>query len=166
MRTSYAFLLSVSALGLTGCGRQISAPSLMPRPIEKQPVDMPVSAAAEAAMPADPALQAQLARQVAAAEAGDRDFVTQSAVAGKAVDGAAGAARGSEAWVQAQEAVTALEMSRVVVRDAAAAVDGLRNDPANASTGNRAAIDAAAARISEIEKSEAATVAALTAKLG
>jgi hypothetical protein len=137
----------------------------MPRAVEKQPIDMPVSEPVERQSPADPALQAALAKQVAAAEAGDKAFEAQRASAEAAVARAAGAAQGSEAWVQAQEAITALETPRTAVRDAAAAIDALR-DPAKASTGNRAAIDAAAARVSEIERAETEKVAALSAKLG
>lgn len=138
----------------------------MPRAVEKQPIDMPVSEPVERESPADPTLQAALAKQVAAAEKGDRDFGTQHAVAEKAVTAVAGAAQGSEAWVQAQEAITALEASRALVRDAANAIEALRDNPAYASTGNRAAIDAAAARVSEIERVETEKVAALSAKLG
>jgi hypothetical protein len=52
------------------------------------------------------------------------------------------------------------------VRDAAAAIDALRDDPANGTSGNRTAIDTAAKHVADIEQSEAETVAALTAKLG
>ena len=138
----------------------------MPRAVEKQPIEMPVSEATEPESPADPALQAALAKQVAAAEAGDKIFANQRATAEAAIAKAAGAAPGSEDWIQAQETITALETARTAARDAAAAIDALRSEPANASTGNRAAIDAAAAKVEAIEQGESAAVAALTAKLG
>ena len=165
MRTAHTALLAAAFLSLAGCASRTSAPSLMPRAVEKQPIDMPVAEPVERESPADPALRAALAKQIAAAEAGDRDFGTQRVAAEKAVAAAAGTAQGSEAWVQAQEAITALETPRTAVRDAAAAIDALR-DPARASTGNRAAIDAAAARVGEIERAETEAVAALSAKLG
>ena len=166
MRIVPALLLSAAALSLAGCAHPIGAPSLMPRAVEKQPIDMPVSEPVERESPADPVLQAALAKQVAAAEAGDKDFMAQRDIAEKAVAAAAGTAQGSEAWVQAQEAITALEPSRMAVRDAASAIEALRDDPAHASTGNRAAIDAAAARVNEIGRAETEKVTALSAKLG
>jgi hypothetical protein len=159
-------LLSAAALSLAGCGAQVSAPSLMPRAVEKQPIDMPVTDAIEADTPVDPALRAKIAEQLAAGQAGDRAFAAQRAETEKAVARAAGAAQGSEPWIAAQEAVTALTALRAPVRDAAAAIDALRDDPANAAPGNRAAIDAAAAEMTALETKEADAVAALNKALG
>jgi len=166
VRSFHAFLLFAAACSLSGCGSQVSAPSLLPRAVEKQPIDMPVSEPVERETPADPALQAEIAKQTAAAEAGDKAFAEQLAAAEAAVARAAGTTPGGELWVQAQQKVTALETARVPVRDAAGAIDALRLEPANAGTGNRAAIDAAAARVGALEKAEMNAVAALTAKLG
>lgn len=165
MRCPLILLLIAVPIALAGCAAQTGAPSLMPRAVEKQPIEMPVSEATEQQSPADPALQAALARQIAAAEAGDKTFADQRALADTAIARAGKASPGSEGWIQAQEAITALETARIAVRDAAAAIDALRTDPANASTGNRAAIDAAAARVDAIEQAQTATVAALIAKL-
>ena len=159
-------LILVLLLSLAGCAPPVGAPSLMPRAVEKQPIEMPVSEAVEPETPADPALQTELAKQIAAAEAGDKAFADQRAAADAAIAKAAGAAPGSENWIQAQETITALETARMAAREAAAAIDALRGEPANASTGNRAAIDAAAAKVDAIEQAESAAVAALTAKLG
>jgi len=166
VRIPHTLLISAATLALVACGSQVPAPSLMPRAVEKQPIDMPLSEATERETPVDAALQAQIATQLATAEAGDRKFAEQRAVADAAIARAAGAKPGEENWVQAQEAITALETARTAVRDAAAAIDALRLDPANASTGNRAAIDAAATQVDGILRAEASTVAALTAKLG
>jgi hypothetical protein len=160
------FLISAAALSLAGCGSQVSAPTLMPRAVEKQPIDLPVSEAVERETPADPALQTELSKQMAAAEAGDKAFMEQRAATEIAVTRAAGAAPGGEDWVQAQEGITSLETARTAVRDAAVAVDALRSNPAYAGTGSRAAIDAAAAKVDEMDKAEAAAIAALAAKLG
>ena len=166
MRIFHTLLISTAVLTLAGCGAEVDAPSLLPRAVEKQPIDMPVAEAREVHTPADPALQAAIARQIEAAEAGDKEFAARRGAAEDAVTRAAGQAQGSELWVQAQEAVTALESARTAVRDAAAAIDALRDDPANAATGNREAIDAAAKQVAGIEDAETAAVAALTARLG
>jgi hypothetical protein len=163
---THIILLSAAALVLAGCSHEVSAPSLLPRAVEKQPIDMPVTDAVEADTPVDPALQAKIAAQLAAAQAGDRAFTAQQAETEKAVARAAGAGQGSDAWVEAQEAVTALAATRAAVRDAAAAIDALRDDPANAAPGNRAAIDAAVTAVTALETREADAVAALNKKLG
>jgi len=166
VRSIQAFLISAAALALSACGAEVQAPSLMPRAVEKQPIDMPVAEASETQTPLDPRLQAAIAKQIEAAQAGDRDFTARRATAETAVAKAAGKPQGSEEWVQAQEAVTALETARGAVHDAAAAIEALRDDPANRTSGNREAIDAATKQVGAIEASEAAAVAALTAKLG
>ncbi len=158
--------MPLAALALAGCGPGVTAPSLMPRAVEKQPIDMPATSATEQESTAPSALTAQIATLVKAAEAGDAAFATQRAQAEKAVVAGAGAGQGSEAWVAAQEAVSALEAARAPVRDAAAQLDTLRQDPVNATTGGRAAIDAAAARMTQIDDAESAALATLVAKLG
>ena len=66
----------------------------------------------------------------------------------------------------AQQALSALDTARGPVRDSVAAIDAMRSEPANAASGNRAAIDAAAATIEALDDAEAASVAALSARLG
>jgi len=166
VRIASALLISAAALALGACGAEVQAPSLMPRAVEKQSIDMPVAEASEMQTPVSPVLQAAVAKQVEAAQAGDREFVARRAAAEEAVAKGAGKPQGSEEWVQAQEAVTALETARTAVRDAAAAIEALRDDPANGTSGNRAAIDAASKQVGAIIDNEAAVVAALTAKLG
>jgi len=127
---------------------------------------MPVEQASEPEGPADPGILAALAKQIDAAQAGDKAFAERSKAAESAVAKAAGKTQGSEEWVQAQEAITALESARAAVRDAAAAIDALRDDPASAAPGNRTAIDTAAKQVSAIENAQSAAVAALAGKLG
>jgi hypothetical protein len=62
--------------------------------------------------------------------------------------------------------VTALASAHAAVRDAAAAIDALRDDPANAAPGNRTAIDAAATEVTALDNKEVDAVAALNKKLG
>jgi hypothetical protein len=138
----------------------------MPRPVEKQPIAMPVESSVEAETVPDAGVTTRLASLIAAAEAGDKAFEAQHVRTETAVAHSAGAEPGSDAWVEAQEAVTALESARTTVRDVAAKIDALRHDPANAAPGNRSAIDAAAARVGAIEAAQDKVVAALNARLG
>jgi len=166
VRITLILLLSAAACSLAGCGAQVSAPSLLPRVVERQPIDMPVATAIEADTPVDPALQTKIVEQIAKAQAGNTAFNAQRAEVEKMVARAAGAKQGSDAWVEAQEALTALESARIAVRAAAAAIDTLRDDPANAAPGNRAAIDAAAADMTRLEETQTAIVVGLNKRLG
>ena len=147
-----AFCLVFAGAGCTGGA--IDAPSLALRPVETQAI-LPPDEAAEPGTAADPALLKQVAAILAGAEAADRDYRTMAVREGAAIARGRNAAEGSEAWITAQEASSALEAARGAVRDAAAAIDGMRVDPANAGPGARAAIDAASTRLAAIEASEA-----------
>ncbi len=165
MRT-LSLLVATAGLGLlSACGPQVNAPSLAPRPVEKLPIALPAEVS-EPAVPADPDLADRIAPLVAQAQAGDQAFARQRGATDAAVAKAAGAGQGSEAWIVAQQALSALDTARGPVRDAAASIDAMRAEPANAGSGNRAAIDAAAATIEALDDAEAAAVAALSAKLG
>jgi hypothetical protein len=153
------------AVACAGCVHPIAAPSLAPRPVERQPILDPAPTS-ESVVPANPALAGRLAVLTGQADAGERAFATARTDAERAVGRATGAAAGSEAWVAAQQALTALDAARGTARDAAAAVEELRADPANAGPADRAAVDAAAARIDAISDAQAATAAALAARLG
>ena len=154
-----------AALVLAGCGPEVSAPSLAPRAVEKQPIELPVPAPSEQETAVDPSLGARLQPLLAKAEGGQRDFERQRAEADAAVGRAAGATPGDEAWIVAQQALSALDATRGAAHDAAAEVDALRRDPAFAGTGSRAAIDAAATEIAAIADAQATAFAALQARL-
>ena len=165
MRT---LLLPLAAAGLallSGCGPQVHAPSLAPRPVEKLPIQLPAEAS-EPAVPTDPDLAARINPLMAQAQAGDQAFARQRVETEAAVARAVGAEQGGEAWIAAQQALSALDTARGPVRDASASIDAMRAEPANAGSGNRAAIDVAAKAIELLDDAEAAVVAALTAKLG
>ncbi len=147
------------------CSGQVTVPSLMPRPVERQSIDMPASSPSEADSVADAALQEAVAGHVARARKADQDFAAQRSRTEAAVARAARVPAGADAWVEAQQAISALENARAPLRDEAAAIDALRDDPANAAPGNRAAIDAAAAQVAALEQAEAAAIAALGARL-
>jgi hypothetical protein len=155
-------LLILPVLLVSGC-TAVDAPSLSPRPAEKLPVDPPAPYA-EAAEPVDPALAGRLAPIVAQAEEGHRGFTAARQAAEKAA--AAAGKSGSESWIVAQQALSALDATRGPVQQAESALDAIRVDPAYAGPGNRAAIDAAGTRIQALVDEESSVMAGLATKLG
>lgn len=116
--------LSVS---LAGCAESGGVyPSLAPRPIERVSIEEPVTAPDRSAPPvADPAVDAGVATQLAAAEAADRQFTTELAATRRAVSAAAGKPAESEAWVAAQQALSRLDQRRGAVSSALANLDAM-----------------------------------------
>ena len=165
MRRPFLLVPLAGLASLSACGPQVYAPSLAPRPVEKQPVELPAeSSAPEASL--DPALPPRLAPLVAAAQAGDRAFAHQHEITEPLVAKAAGTEAGNEAWVTAQQALSALDTTRGPVRDAAATIEAIRHEPAHAGAADQNAIDKAAKAIEAIDTAESAMMAALAAKLG
>lgn len=151
-------------LALSACGAQVRAPSLAPRPGEARGVDLP-DPEREAETPLDQAIAARLADLGAAAEAGDQAFAAARGMAERAVAAAADAPPGTERWTTAQQALSTLEVARGSVREAAAGIAALRQEPGAAGTGTRSAIDAAAARVEAIEAMQAQVASALAGRL-
>jgi hypothetical protein len=134
-----------AALALASCQTPADPPSLLPRAIERQqtfatPVPVPV-----VGQPADAALVAQLARLIADARAGDADFAAIERANASALAAGARAASGSEAWISAEMARSALEVARQKSANALADIDSL----AVART-EQASRDAATAGLNEI----------------
>lgn len=156
---------------LPACKPMDSAyPSLAKRPIEAQAVPQ-VAPATASDQPAADALDAQSQARVDAAEsasqAADHDF--QAALpAARAMVSKAGEA-GSEPWVQAQQAVSALEADRARGRSGLADLDQLARDllasQDPAKLGRAPAVTAAAARIQARNDAQSATLSDLEAKL-
>ena len=157
-------LVLCGCLAAGGCG-PVSAPSLAPRAVERRAIELP-AAASEPDVGVDPALAGRIAPLVDAAVAGDAGFALARRRTDAAVARAAHAPPGSEAWTVAQQELSALEGQRGPARDAAAAIEALRQEPAYAAPASRAAIDAAARRIEAIDQAQAAALAALSARLG
>jgi predicted small lipoprotein YifL len=151
-------------LALAGCAAPISAPPLEKRAVEAQPVLLP-EGAREPAAPVDPAIQARLDAIEGQAADDHRRFGEARQATTRVVRAAAGLAPGAEGWTAAQQAVSALESTRGPLRAAQQAVEQLRVDPVAAGSGSRAAIEATAARIAQMDGEEAAAVAALAAAL-
>jgi hypothetical protein len=165
MRFGIWFLLGPAVAACLGaCRGDIAAPSLAPRPVERMPILDPVPAS-EPASEASPALAARLSAIQARADAAGGDFERARSVAATSVARAAGASAGDEAWIDAQQALSALEAARAPLQAQAAALDDLRNDPANAGPADREAIERASARIEAIASEQARALADLNARL-
>ena len=124
-------LLPSLALFLSGCAQTLTGyPSLAKRAVENAPVAEPV--AAPAPVEADPALQAQVDRLSAQAQAGSAAFDKAWPAADRAARAAAGAAVSSELWVAAQLAISALEAARNDSVSALASLDTLYVERSNA----------------------------------
>jgi len=152
----------LAILSIGGC-TAVDAPSLAPRAVEKVPIEAPEPYVEETGA-ADPALAARLAPLVAQAEAGHRDFTAARQDVEKAV--AAAGPSGSESWILAQQALSALDGKRVALQDVGTKVDAIRLEPANAAPGNRQAIEDASARIQALVDDEATTMQRLAGTLG
>ena len=149
---------------LAACAPTSRAPSLAPRPIESLDRDEPAAATPAAptgAAPADPALTRRYAAIVAAAHDGDAAFQRDERAARAAVARATRAAIGSEAWVSAQQEVTALETTRGPVTQALVALD----DERTSGTFDEAGLDAAVAEVVAIDTRQRAALAELTRML-
>jgi hypothetical protein len=122
-RLARTWILIAGAATLAACSDSGGYPSLAPRSIEQgQPGD---AAPAAPALPADSALDAEVATMAAQAEKGHADFTRVAAESCAAIARGAKAETGSEPWIAAQQALSALEAARAPVLAAAASLDRL-----------------------------------------
>jgi hypothetical protein len=158
-----AFALFAVAL-LAGCAESPGAyPSLAPRPIERTAIEEPAVTPAETAPPiADPAQNADVAAQLAAAEAAQAQFAAELEPARKAIAVAAGQAVGSEAWVVAQQALSRLDQRRGPVTAALANLDAMLVASGGAPS---VALGNAWARVARIDEGQRNAWNALAARL-
>jgi hypothetical protein len=159
-------LALVLAVPLAACAAATEAPSLSPRPAESIDPRLPVPEPPSSSTPS-PALVQQLEALVNQAIAGDQAFAP---LASRADDLAIAAGeKESESWIAAQTALSAAVAARAPVAAAVADIDALGAQRIKALGGIGAAdlkaIDAAAARVAEIDSREAAAIAAAQAKL-
>lgn len=138
-------------------------PSLAPRAAERIDPRLPVEGPALPAA-ADPALAGQLAGLVADARQGDAAF--QAELPGTRAAVSAAGPNGSESWIAAQQALSALESLSAPAAKAAGDIDELASERA-ASLGptDLAALQAAASEIHAIAEREAAAIAELGAMI-
>lgn len=119
--TTLAALLAFGGLDAHAATTMRGYPSLAKRPIEDQPEAPPVESVAPAPV-ADPALVPEAARLVAQGRAGVTAFDKDVSGTRQAVSRARGTRVSSEAWVQAQVELSALDAVRY---DSVAALAGL-----------------------------------------
>jgi hypothetical protein len=159
------FLLLVPAFGLlSGCQAVADAPSLAPRPAERQPILDPAPAS-EPDSTLDPALRQRLAAILSASEEANVTFERARSDAETAVGKAEGRPEGDDAWVTAQQALSGLEAARAPMQAQVTALAELRGNPDYAARANRDAIDVAESRVSLLDDAQSASLQALAQRL-
>jgi hypothetical protein len=149
---------------LFGCHAVADAPSLAPRPAERQPVLDPAQAS-EPDSTLDPALRERLAAILSAGEEANDVFERARAEADAAVTKAQGRPEGDDSWVAAQQALSALEAARAPMQAQVAALAELRVNPDYAARANRDAIDVADQRIGVLNDAQSTAFQALAQRL-
>jgi hypothetical protein len=141
-------------------------PSLAPRAAEAIDPRVPIPIEVRVG-PADANLTAHLAALVDQAQAGDAAFSDAAATAER-LAATAGSSQ-SESWVAAQQALSAAQAARGPTTRALGDIDGLAatalEQRGGIPAGNLAAIQAAAARISEITRRQVERLDAIEARL-
>jgi len=170
MRLSLALPVTILAITLTtlgACAGPNAPPSLLPRAAEKIDPRVPVERPAND-RPVNGALAAQLAALVRQAHAGDAAFDPAAAEAGRLAE-AAGAAQG-EAWIAAQQALSAAIAAREPTARALGDIDaigaGKLQSQGGLSPNDLAAIKSAGDEVGAIDQRQAAAIAAIKARLG
>lgn len=142
-------------------------PSLAPRPQEAIDPRIPVPNEVHVG-PADPNLSAHLAVLIDQAQSGDRAF--QSVAENAERLAASAGAEQSEGWVAAQQALSAAQEARGPTTRALGDIDALGANALQKNggipAGNLAAIQAAAAKVAEIDNAEADRIDAIEKRLG
>ncbi len=162
----FAPLLCYTALfALAGCAAPaMRYPSLLPRPVEAQPLAAPQVMVAAVAVPADSALDTQVAaaESLLAQTAGLFEAATERAKTASA--NAKGAAIGSEAWLSAQSALAALESLRSESLGALTDLDRLAIDRGTAGQPAYPPLNAARTRAEAQLATQQATINAIQAQ--
>jgi len=142
-------LCAALAACLAGCVSQGPFPSLAPRPAEREDWSEEPSHAAPAVAD-DAALRTRIAALVAEAQAGARAFEADLPAAERAT--VRQAAEQSDAWIEAQQAISRLEASRGRTDEAATELHQLRLARAErpTSAADLAALDAAIGEVGAI----------------
>lgn len=129
-----------------GCaGTTEHYPSLAPRAIEKRGEE-PESAPLPPPAPADSSMAQRLESLVSEARRGDAAFIAALPGTERAIIGARGAAVGGEAWIAAQQQLSALDAARTPTSTAMNALDSLLIEIAD-----KAVVDAKIGGLSETE---------------
>ena len=166
MRNAHVAVLS--ALSLGACSSPGGPfPSLQPRAVEAVDPRLPVEAPVNS-RPVDPGLASRLAALVAQAQSGDAAFAPLASRAEALAAGIAGP--NGEAWVSAQEALSAAVAARAPTARALGEADALAAEALARQGGiapsDFAAIRDAAAEIAAIDARQAGRVDAIQRRLG
>jgi hypothetical protein len=167
MRTGISLAIALSGL-LGACSAPSGEyPSLAPRAAEAIDPRVPIPNEVKIG-PADPNLSAHLAALIDQAQAGDSQFEAVAADAER-LAAAAGSPPG-EAWVAAQQALSVAQAARGPTTRALGDIDGLAaaalEQRGGIPPGNLAAIQAAAERVTDIDRRQSARIDAIEARLG
>jgi len=161
---SARFWILLAGVGaLAGCADSGGYPSLAPRTAEQPVATETVSATSS--LPTDAALDAQVAAMAAQATAGHAVFTRTADESCTAINRGASAAAGSEPWIAAQQALSALEAARAPVLAAAAALNQLviERGTATGSAVDLTKLAAAQAEVSGIDRAEQMRMAEMMA---
>ena len=139
-------------------------PSLAPRAVEGRGFAEP-EAPTPAPPTADPALDATIGAARASLAGSASRFTTQAAAAERAVRAARGAAQGSDAWLDAQTAVAALDTLRADTSQATNDLAALAIDRAAKLEPAYPTLDAAQAEAERQGQAQSARIDALAAAL-
>ncbi|MBO9622833.1 MAG: hypothetical protein J7500_08980 [Sphingomonas sp.] len=160
MRRPAIFVL----IALAGCTETPNRyPSLLPRPIESQSFaepERPVPVATP-----DAALDSQIAEITASLDANNQKFVAAAQDAEAKVAVARGVAPGSEAWLTAHAALSALESLRAPTLNALSELDRLILDRGKAGEPPYPALAAASERAEQLSNTQSDRIGALNAAL-
>lgn len=167
MRTAISFAIVMSGL-LGACSAPSGPyPSLSPRAAEAIDPRVPIPNEVKIG-PADANLSSHLAALIDQAEAGDSQFEAAAANAERLAQAASSPQ--TEGWVAAQQALSAAQAARGPTTRALGDIDGLAaaalEQRGGIPPGNLAAIQAAAERVTEMDRRQSARIDAIESRLG
>ncbi|HVL79747.1 MAG TPA: hypothetical protein VM346_10740 [Sphingomicrobium sp.] len=155
------------ALAAAACAAPERVPPLSPRAAELIDPRLPVRPE-PAPQPPDPALAARLAQLVAQARSGDLAFQAAAAQAERLA--AVAGAREGEAWIAAQQALSAAIAAREPTTRALGDIDAIAARElalrGGLVAGDLAAVEAAAEQIAAIDRGQVQRIEALQRRLG
>ncbi|MES2444195.1 MAG: hypothetical protein V4574_15310 [Pseudomonadota bacterium] len=159
-----ALIALILAAGLTGCTANDNRyPSLLPRAIESQSLAEPERPAPVAAP--DAALDARIAALVATLDKASKDFTAAAQDAEARIAVARGLPEGSEGWLDAQAALSAVGAAGGPVATTLAALEEIAIERGQAGLPPYPALDAAVARAGALAEAQSARSATLEAAL-
>ncbi|MBC2778008.1 hypothetical protein [Parasphingopyxis marina] len=164
MKPRFAPLACLLAL-ISCAGPEGEPPSLGPRPVEGI-LDAPVYAIAPVPSADDPALAARIDGLVAQAEQGEQAFLAAYPAAQSAIAAASNAAVESEAWIEANLAISALGNAGSPTTTALGELDGIfAEQAASGEPAETARLAAARDRVATLHAGQAARYDALNGRL-